>query len=132
MVDLPKLAGKSVAEIDKILGEPKESKQIKDPTAGEYRVYQIPNHPKGLAIRFYGNRATSFNLILSQSLPTSKQTLKDAFGIEVGNLQPRIDPKEPLSEVWRGEFSGVKFAKIYAKRERENGGFIFVLAEIAQ
>lgn len=132
IVDVPKLAGKSMAEVDKILGKPQRTKQIKDPLAGEYREYKIPNHPKGLAIRFYGDRATSFNLILSQTFPTSKTALREAFGVDVGDAPPKIDPKEPLSEVWQGTFNGVRFSKIYAKRERENGGFIFVLAEVAQ
>jgi hypothetical protein len=132
VVDVPRLAGKSTFEVDKILGRPEIVKLIKKPAAGEYRVYQIPNHAKGLAVRFYGDKAIDFNLILSEPLPTSKQTLKDIFGIDVGNAPFKIDSKEPLSEVWRGTFNGVRFAKIYAKRERENGGFIFVLAEVAQ
>lgn len=132
IVDIPKLANKSTAEFDNIFGKPETAKSIKEPRVGEYRVYKIPNHPKGLAVRFYGGKATSFNLILSKTFPTSKAALKEVFGIDVGDAPPKIDPKEPLSEVWRGEFNGVKFAKTYAKRERENGGFIFVLAEVGQ
>lgn len=132
VVDVPTLAGKSTVEVDKILGKPEVSQQVKDPLAGEYRVYKIPNHPKGLAVRFYGDKATSFNLILSKTVPTSRQALKEIFGIDVGSAPPKIDKKEPLSEVWQGTFNGVRFSKVYAKRERENGGFIFVLAEAAQ
>ncbi|HEX8198358.1 MAG TPA: hypothetical protein VF571_19340 [Pyrinomonadaceae bacterium] len=131
VVDVPRLAGKSTFEVDEILGKPETVKQIKKP-AGEYRVYKIPNHPKGLAVRFYGDKAIDFNLILSAPLPTSKQSLKEVFGIDVGDAPFKIDSKEPLSEVWRGTFNGVRFAKVYAKRESENGGFIFVLAEVAQ
>lgn len=132
VVDVPTLAGKSTIEVDKILGKPEVSKSVKDPFAGVYRVYKIPNHPKGLAVRFYGDKATSFNLILSKTAPTSRQALKEIFGIDVGSALPKIDKKEPLSEVWQGMFNGVRFSKVYAKRERENGGFIFVLAEVAQ
>jgi hypothetical protein len=131
VVDVPRLAGKSTFEVDEILGKPETVKQIKKP-AGEYRVYKIPNHTKGLAVRFYGDKAIDFNLILSEPLPTSKQSLKEIFGIDVGDAPFKIDSKEPLSEVWRGTFNGVRFEKVYAKRERENGGFIFVLAEVAQ
>lgn len=131
VVDVPQLAGKSTFEVDKIMGKPETVKQIKKPS-GEYRVYKIPNHPKGLAVRFYGDKAVDFNLILSQPLPSSKQTLQEIFGIDVGDAPFNIDLKEPLSEVWRGTFNGVRFEKVYAKRERENGGFIFVLAEAAQ
>jgi hypothetical protein len=132
VVNVPQLANKSTSEVDRILGRPEIIKLIKEPAAGEYRVYRIPNHPKGLAVRFYGNKAIDFNLILSAPLPTSKQTLKEIFGIDVGDAPFKIDSKEPLSEVWRGTFNGVRFAKVYAKRERENGGFIFVLAQVAQ
>lgn len=132
VVNVPLLANKSTSEVDKILGEPEIVKLIKEPAAGEYRVYRIPNHPKGLAIRFYGDKAIDFNLIFPAPLPTSKQALKEVFGIDVGDAPFKIDSKEPLSEVWRGTFDGVRFEKIYAKRERENGGFIFVLAKIAQ
>lgn len=132
VVNVPQLAYKSTSEVDKILGKPETIKLIKEPTAGEYRVYRIPNHPKGLAIRFYGDKAIDFNLILFAPLPASKQTLKDIFGINVGDVPFQIDSKEPLSEVWQGTFNGVKFTKVYAKRERENGGFIFVLAQASQ
>ncbi len=131
VVDVPRLVGKSTLEVDEMLGKPETVKQINKPT-GEYRVYKIPNHPKGLAVRFYGDKAIDFNLILSEPLPTSKQALKEIFGIDVGDAAFKIDSKEPLSEVWRGTFDGVRFEKVYAKRERENGGFIFVLAEVAQ
>jgi hypothetical protein len=132
IVNVPQLANKSTTEVDKILGKPETVKLIKDPETGEYRVYRIPNHPKGLAVRFYGDKATDFNLILSAPMPTSKQTLKEIFGIDVGDVPFQIDSKQPLSEVWRGTFNGVRFEKVYAKRERENAGFIFVLAEVAQ
>ena len=131
VVDVPRLAGKSTFEVDGILGKPETVKPIKNP-AGEYRVYKIPNHTKGLAVRFYGDKAIDFNLILSAPLPTSKQALKEIFGIDVGDMPFKIDSKEPLSEVWRGTFNGVRFEKVYANRERENGEFIFVLAEVAQ
>lgn len=132
VVNVPQLANKSTVEVDKILGKPEIIKLIKEPAAGEYRVYKIAKHPKGLAVRFYGDKAIDFNLILSESLPTSKQALKEMFGIDVGDVPFHIDSKQPLSEVWRGTFNGVRFEKVYAKRERENAGFIFVLAEVAR
>lgn len=131
-VDVPRLAGSSTAQLDKILGKPEIVKSIADPSPGEYRVYKIPNHPNGLAVRFYGDKALNFNLILSKPLPTAKEALQEIFGIDVGNAPPKINPREPLSEVWQGTFNGVRFVKVYAKRERENGVFIFVLAEVAE
>ncbi|MEP6904150.1 MAG: hypothetical protein ABJA66_20700 [Actinomycetota bacterium] len=104
-IDVRKFADKSIAEIDRAFGNPDESKLIKD--GGEYRLYKIANQPKGLAVRFYDGRAKSFNLILDKPLPTSKEALKQTFGIDVGNSAPIKDPKETLSEKYQGTFGGV-------------------------
>lgn len=131
IVEVPKFVGKSPAEFDNAFGQALETKPIKDPNVGEYRVYKIPNHEKGLAVRFYGGKAKSFNLILSASFPTSKEALLKAFGIDTGNLAPKIDNREPLSEKWSGTFNGVNFSNAYAKKQRpETSEFIFVLAEV--
>ena len=129
--DVAKLANKSAAEIDGIFGEPVETEEITIPKKGEYRLYKIAGEPKGLAIRFYGGRAKNFNLILSKPVGTAKEALKKTFIIDVGNKSPLKDKQEPLSEKWSGEFGGVKFTSVYAKRESENKGFVFVLAEVA-
>jgi hypothetical protein len=128
IVDVPKLANKPADELDKIFGKPEESKKQKD--GGEYRLYKIANQSKGLAVRFYGGKAKNFNLILEKPLPTSKDALKQAFGIDVGNAAPTKDAKEPLTEKYQGTFGGVKFTKVSAKRQENGGGFIFVLAEV--
>lgn len=131
-IDVAKLADKPAAEIDKIFGEPTEAKEITIPKKGEYRVYEIADEPKGLAVRFYDGRAKNFNLILSEPAATAREALKQTFAIDVGNLSPVKDAKEPLSEKWSGEFGGVNFSNVYAKRESANGGFVFVLAEVAE
>lgn len=129
-IDVPKFADKSAAELDKIFGAPEESKPIEK--GGEYRLYKIKGQSKGLAVRFYGGRAKSFNLILDTPLPTSKAALKEIFGIDVGNSAPIKDAKEPLSEKYQGTFGGVKFTKVSAKKQANGKGFIFVLAEVAE
>jgi hypothetical protein len=129
-IDVPKLADKSVAELDKTFGKPDESKKIEN--GGEYRLYKIVGQTKGLAVRFYGGKAKSFNLILDKPLPTSKEALKQIFNIDVGNVQVTKDPKETLSEKYQGTFGGVKFTKVSAKRQENGDGFVFVLAEVAQ
>jgi len=128
-IDVPKLAGKPVAELDRIFGPPAEAKRLDD--GGEYRLYKTSDQPKGLSVRFYNGRARSFNLILEKSFSTSKEALKKSFGIDVGNLPPAKDPKEPLSEVYRGTFGSVKFTKVSAKKQSSGSGFMFVLAEAA-
>lgn len=129
-IDVAKLANKTADEIDKILGQAEEIKKIDSPKKGEYRVYKIADEPKGLAIRFYDNRAKSFNLILSNSISTAKESLKKTFAIDVGDRLPTKDKNEPLTETWKGNFGGLKFSKVSAKRESENKGFVFVLAEV--
>lgn len=130
-IDIAKLANKTADEIDKIFGRAEEIKEIESPKKGEYRVYKIADEPKGLAIRFYNNRAKNFNLILSAPISTAKDALKQTFAIDVGAKPPTKDAKEPLSEKWSGNFGGVKFSTVYAKRESEKSGFVFVLAEVA-
>jgi hypothetical protein len=129
IIDVPKLANQSIAELDKMFGTPDESKKIEN--GGEYRLYKIAGHSKGLAVRFYGGKAKSFNLISDKSLPTSKEALKQIFSIDVGNVPPTKDPKETLSETYQGSFGGVKFTKVSAKKQANGSGFVFVLAETA-
>ncbi len=129
-IDVPKLANKSIAELDKAFGKPDESKSVEN--GGEYRLYKIASQPKGLAVRFFGGKAKSFNLILDKPIPTSKEALKQSFGIDVGNSAIIKDPKETLSEKYQGTFGGVKFTKVSAKRQDNGNGFIFVLAEVAE
>ncbi len=126
--DVPKLANKSIAELDKSFGKPAESKSVEN--GGEYRLYKIAGQSKGLAVRFFGGKAKSFNVILDKPIPTSKEALKQTFGIDVGNSAVIKDPKETLSEKYQGTFGGVKFTKVSAKRQDNGNGFIFVLAEV--
>ena len=128
MADVPKLANKSADEFDKIFGKAAETKPIAN--GGEYRLYKTSNYQKGLAIRFFGGKAKSFNLILEKPVATSKEAIKQNFGIDVGNVAPIKDAKEPLSEIFKGTFGNVKFVKVLAKRKDSGNGFIFVLAEV--
>lgn len=129
-IEVTKLVKKSAAELDKIFGQPEEVKKIEN--NGEYRLYKIANQPKGLAVRFYGNQALSFNLILAKPFPNSQEAILKTFGIDVGKNTPSKDPKEPLSEKYQGTFGGVKFTKVSAKKDGKGNGFIFVLAEVAK
>lgn len=130
LVDVPKLANKSPEEIDKVLGKPDEVRKITEQMPGEYRLYKSVNYPKGLAVRFYQNKAIRFNLILSEAFPTSKEALLKSFGIDVGKLAPTKEKNEPLTEIFKGTFGGVKFSKVSAKRQENGDGFIFVLADV--
>lgn len=131
-VDVPNLANKSSAEFDKTFGKPLQITEIKDNPAmmpGEYRLYQVEGHPKGLSVRFYKDQAKRFNLLLGTPLESSKDALSEIFKINVGQIPP--DKKsEPLSEKWKGIFEGIKFTTVYAKREKLNGDFTMVHAEV--
>jgi hypothetical protein len=129
-LDAAKIAGRTTAELDTTFGAPQESRAIEN--GGEYRLYKISGQTKGLAVRFYGGRAKSFNVILDKPFSTSKEALKQVFNIDVGSSAPLKDAKEPLSEKYQGTFGGVKFKKVSAKRQENGKGFIFVLAEVAE
>ncbi len=129
-IEVAKLVKKSVAELDKMFGPPEEIKKVEN--NGEYRLYKIANQPKGLAVRFYGGQALSFNLILSKPVSTSQEAILKTFGIDVGKTAPGKDPKEPLSEKYQGTFGGVKFTKVSAKKDEKGKGFIFVMAEVKE
>lgn len=126
-IEITKLIDKSADELDKIFGKPQEIKQNDD--GAEYRLYKIEGEPKGLAVRLYEGKAKNFNLILTKPFSSSKDALKQIFGIDVGNATIIKDPKEPLTEVFRGTFNGVKFSKLSAKKDGKGDGFVFVLAE---
>ena len=129
-IDVAKFADRSAAELDKSFGAPQNARAIEN--GGEFRLYKIAGQSKGLAVRFYGRRAKSFNLILDKSFQTSKEALKQVFNIDVGNSVPVKDAKEPLSEKYQGAFGGVKFTKVSAKKQAGGKGFIFVLAEVSE
>jgi hypothetical protein len=130
IVDIPKIANKSVKELDVMFGKPKEAK--KTAANGEYRLYNLPNEPKGLAVRFLDGKALNFNLILSKSFATSQEALLSGFGIDVSKVSSTKNVNEPLSEKFQGKFNGVKFEKVSAKRDAFGKGFVFVLAEVEQ
>ncbi len=131
-VDVPNLANKSSTEFDKIFGKPLQITEIKDNRAmmpGEYRLYKVEGHPKGLSVRFYKNQAKRFNLILGTPLKASKDALSEVFKINLDGISPD-KTSETLSEKWKGKFNGVNFETVYAKREKVNGDFTMVHAEV--
>lgn len=127
-IDVPKFAGKSSQELDKVFGTPEKSNSVQKDH--EFRLYKIAGQPEGLVVWFYGGRAKSFNLVLEKPVSTSKEALKLYFNIDVGNSAPVKDAKEPLTEKYKGTFNGVKFGKVSAKKQADGKGFIFVLAEL--
>jgi hypothetical protein len=125
---VPRLADRSPAELDAVFGRPTETKALEK--GGQYRLYPVAGQPQGLAVRFYGGRAKSFNLLLAVPVSSSKDALKRFFSIDVGRSPPARDPQEPLTEKYAGTFGGVKFAKVSAKRDENGRGYVFVLAEV--
>jgi len=132
-IDVPQLAGKSPEELDKILGKPEKitPATVAKETPGEYRLYKTEGNPKGLSVRFYRGKAVRFNIILEKSFAAAKDALLETFNIDVKNIPPTIEKAEPLSQKWQGEFGGVRFTTVYAKKDKPNGQFVMVHAEIA-
>lgn len=131
-IDVPQFANKTSAEFDAVFGKAVQITPIKDDPKmmpGEYRLYNVKTHPKGLSVRFYKDKAKRFNLLLGKPLNSSKAALSEFFRIDVGTNAP--DKKsEPLSEKWKGTFNGINLVTVYAKRETANGDFTMVHAEV--
>lgn len=127
-VDVVKLAGKTPDDFDREFGRPDEAK--KQDGGVEYRLYKVFGQSRGLAVRFFGGKARQFNLIIDRPIATSKEALKSVFNIDVAGTRPLPNPKEPLTESYKGTFGGVKFSKVAAKKREDGNGFILVLAEI--
>lgn len=128
-VDLTKLAGRSAAEFDGYFGKATKISPATNPIEkpGEYRQYEVTGNPKGLSVRFFKDRAVRFNLFVEPG-DSARKMLKEHFGIDVGN-SPADTKSEPLSEKFKGKFSGVEFLTIYAKRDKPGGRFVMVHAE---
>jgi hypothetical protein len=132
MAEVPKLVNKSAAELDKTFGPPEKitPATIARETPGEYRLYKLTGHPKGLSVRFYKDKAVRFNLLLGTPEKSSREALLKFFGIDVSKMS--TVRSESLSETWKGVSNGVNFATAYAKREKAGGDFVMIHAEIAQ
>ena len=130
--DVPKLVNKSAAELDKTFGQPEKitPATLASEKPGEYRLYKMAGHPKGLSIRFYKDKAVRFNLILGTPEKSSRDALLKIFNIDVTKMT--VVKGDSLSETWKGESNGVNFSTAYAKRDDAKSGFVMIHAEIGQ
>ena len=130
LIDIPKFANKSAAELDKLLGQPEKvtPATLAGEMPGEYRLYKMAGHPKGLSIRFYKDKAVRFNLILGTPEKSSRDALLKYFNIDVAKMTSVKG--ESLSETWKGASNGANFSTAYAKREDAKGNFVMIHAEI--
>jgi hypothetical protein len=134
VIDVPKFAYKSPAEFEQVLGKAIEIKAVKGDAKqmpGEYRLYQMPNHPQGLSVHFYGGKALIFNLVLGESSKSTGDALSKYFAINVKDAQP-IE-KTRFLEKWQGKFDGVNFTSVYAMKERiERDDYKLLHAEVSK
>lgn len=130
-IDVPLLANKPPADLDKVYGPPEDVTPATIPSEkpGEYRLYKVNGNSKGLSVRFYKGKVVRFNLFLEQPANSAKEALLQAFNIDIKDSKP-YEIKD-LSERYRGIFGGARFQTAYAKRGKEKGGFVMVHAEAA-
>jgi hypothetical protein len=131
-VDVPKLANKSTVELDKVFGQPEKVTlaTVSNEMPGEYRLYKMAGHPKGLSVRFYKDKAVRFNLILGMPEKSSRDALLKYFNLDATKMTTVRG--DSLSETWKGAANGVNFSTAYAKREKARSDFVMIHAEIGQ
>lgn len=133
LIDVPKLVNQSVERIEAVLGRATEKKTLekKKPDAPDsYAMFKTAAHPNGLTVHFRNKKAAIFNLVLTGSVNSPREGLQKFFGINVGDAKPV--EKTQFLEKWSGEFGGVKFANVYAYKERvENNDYKLLHAEVA-
>jgi hypothetical protein len=126
VVDIPRLIGKSPAELEKVLGKSVGLTKITDDPElmpGEYRDYKIANSPgqltpEGLMVRFHKGKAVHFTLDLPGPTDTPEEALLLA-GIDVKGTEAGI--KAPRADRWSGYFNGLYFKDIAALRMFSGG-----------
>jgi hypothetical protein len=133
VIDVPNLANKPAEDFEKIFGKSVKITTIKnvpEHMPGEYRLYKVVNHPDGLSVRFYKNRALRFNLFLSEQTESPKDALLKTFGIDVKDA---ASTKTQFVEKWAGEFNSIKFKTAYAmKKDINSSKYAMVHAEVEQ
>ncbi len=130
-VDVPTLADKSAQEFDELFGTPLKISPVRNNPKlmpGEYRRYAVADHPKGLSVRFYKNKAKRFNLLLGKKESSAEDALRQIFRIDVSKLKKVTG--DPLSETWKGKSGGIEFKTAYAKRDKSSGKFVMLHAEV--
>lgn len=118
VLDIPSLAGKSPAELEKVLGKSKVKTPITnypEQMPGEFRDYRIKSSQinltlYGLMVRYYQGRAVSFTLDLPNPTASPEEALAVA-GIGTKGISPTI--KAPMATRWKDvSFNGVAFEDV--------------------
>ena len=128
-LDIPKLANKSSAEIDKAIGnptriQPKQLNSLKKGTIREYKLEKIE-----CKIGFYQDKAVEFVCNLGQNAKfEDPKIVMRSFGFEISN-----DNKYAVSTdqtyVWKGTFGGTDFYSIVVSKGN-SGHFSKILAQV--
>ncbi len=132
-IEIYYIANKTSSALDALFGEPVKVTKITDQPnlmPGEYREYKIEEHPKGLSVRFYKDRAKRFNLLLGTPERSAEEALLKIFKIDVKELR-RVSG-DPLSETWKGRSGKINFETAYAKRNKSGGEFVMLHAEVSK
>ncbi len=131
-VDVPKFANKSAEEVEKLFGPPEKitPATVVSEVPGDYRLYRISGHSKGLSVRYFREKAVRFNLLLGTPEKSAQEALLKFFKIDVSKMAPVSG--ESLSVIWKGESNGTLFTTAYAKREKPGSDFVMIHAEVKQ
>jgi hypothetical protein len=138
VIDIPRIIGLSVDEVEKAAGKPKSKTKITstpEEMPGEFRDYEVKGTQlaltvHGLMVRYYRGRAVHMTLDLPESAATAEEALRMA-GIDVGGAEPRVRASRAVR--WSGTFGGVDFKDVAAlKMGRDGSRFSSVQATLAQ
>lgn len=129
-LDIPKLANKSSAEIDKAIGnptriQPKQLNSLKKGIIREYKLEKIE-----CEIGFYQDKAVEFvcNLDESNKFENPRQVMR-SFGFEVSNDNKYAVSTDFKTYVWKGNFGGTDFYSIVISKGN-SGHFSKILAQV--
>lgn len=135
-VNIPKLAGKSPEEVEKVIGKPTGCQEFTNKyqrVPGNYCEYKTENtaplvSPSGLTIRFNNNQAKNFVVDLKYPTDSEKEALT-AVGIDAKDNPATFS--NPTAATWRGKLNGISFTDlIVLKQGPDRKKFTTISADI--
>ena len=115
IVNLIKLAGLSVSEVESIMGKSNYTDKITD-EYGFFREYKVNGNKHGLLVRYSHERAVGFVLRLPKAVDSPETALQMA-GIDIGRKDSSV--REPHRVQWLDiSIDGLEFEYVRVSMER--------------